>query len=263
MPRKKSTTEVVNEDSFKVAHLNLKFKPITNGQHNLENQIRKNTLTFCKGPAGTGKTFVSIAVALQLLKENPEINKICLVKSVSTLPDEEVGFLKGTLLEKMDPVMWSFIANFEKLIGEKVTNILKEKGIVEIKPIAYLRGVSLDNAIILVDETQNISVQNMRTILTRLGKNSKMIFLGDTQQIDIRNRKLSSLDFLFKHFTEVQDLGFVELTDEDIVRNPLIKRIEKKFRELDELDTVAYLGNGGNGNGNGTTTQKFSFFSKK
>lgn len=213
--------------------INVKIKCISAGQKELVNAIKTKELVFAVGMAGTGKTYLSCAVALELLKKNPDkYEKIILVKSVTVLPDEEIGFLKGTLKEKMEPIMYSFTGNFEKIIGKQLFNKLESEGFIEIKPIAYLRGVNIDNAIILIDETQNISKRNIRTILTRLGKNAKMVFLGDTEQVDLKRKNDSSLDFMFANFKEFDEIAFIELGEADEARNPLIPKLERKFNEI-------------------------------
>lgn len=203
-------------------------------QKELINSIKENEITICYGPPGCGKTYLSCAQSLKMLKMAPEIGKVYLVKSVTTLRNEEIGFLKGTMDEKMAPFMFSFMNNFEKLIGKGLTRLLKENNYIEYLPIAYMRGINIDNAVIIIDEAQNISIQNLKTIMTRLGENSRMIFLGDTKQKDIKNKKDSALEFLFDQFSEVRSVGVVSLGLDDVVRNPLIKDIEEVFDRFED-----------------------------
>ena len=182
----------------------------------------------------THNTFLACAEALKLIKTKPKYKKILLVKSVIQLPGEELGFLPGDLKDKLDPYMISFIDNFEKIIGESLTNKLRELGLIQIQPLAFVRGRSIDNTIIIVDEAQNISIQNMRTLMTRIGDNSKMVILGDVKQKDIKNPKNSSLEVVIDKFKGIDGFGCVSLRNpDDIVRNPIIKIIEKVFEELE------------------------------
>ena len=131
--------------------------------------------------------------------------------------------------------MISFIDNFEKIIGESMTKKLRELGIISIQPLAFVRGRRIDNTIIVVDEAQNISVPNMRTLMTRIGNDSKMVILGDVKQRDIKKKSDSSLEIIIERFDNKDDFGTVTLRDEgDIVRNPLIKTIEEIFDEIEE-----------------------------
>jgi phosphate starvation-inducible PhoH-like protein len=211
--------------------INVKLKAKTENQKKLMNSMKNNTITICSGSPGSGKTYVTCAAALEILKNDPKIKKIVIAKSVTVLQDEEVGFLKGTLKEKMEPVMYSFTGNFEKIIGLQKLELLKLNGYIQELPIAYIRGISIDNALIIVDETQNITKKNVKTIMTRLGENSKLIFLGDLEQVDMKKPELSALKHILKIFTDEPEFGTIELTDDDIVRHPLIKVILKKFRE--------------------------------
>lgn len=215
-------TSILSKIKIDIKHKNETQKTLTNS-------IKTNDVTICTGPPGCGKTYLTCAQSLIELKQDKNINKIVLVKSVTTLKSEEIGFLKGTLEEKMEPFMYSFIKNFEKIVGREIIETLKAEKIIEILPIAYMRGVNIDNAIIIVDEAQNISVDNIRTILTRLGENSKMILLGDLNQIDQKNKYDSALMFLTKHFKNIDKIDVVEFGLEDIVRHPLIKQIEPIF----------------------------------
>lgn len=194
--------------------------------------IEDKEIVICSGPAGTGKTYVACAQALKLFKNDQRYKKIYIVKSVTTLKDEEIGFLKGTLDEKMEPYIYSFIHNFEKIVGRSITKSLRDNGSIEVMPIAFLRGINFDDCIVLIDECQNITHDNMRTIMTRIGTNCKMIFLGDTGQIDLKMKKNSSLPMIMEKFSKVEEFGCIALSDEDIVRNPLIKKIEQVFNEL-------------------------------
>ena len=201
-------------------------------QKKLINSIKNNEITICAGPAGTGKTFVAIAMALSLLrKTSNRYKKIYLVKSVTTLKGEELGFLKGDLKEKIDPFMWSFYINMEKLILESSMKSLVEREIIRPFPLAYMRGASLDDCIIIADEMQNVTLDNSRTLLTRIGSNSKLILLGDINQIDMKNKQDSSLETLLNMFEETENIGSIAMSTEDTnVRNPIIDVIEAKFK---------------------------------
>jgi len=204
-------------------------------QKKLIKSIRDHEITICEGMAGCGKTYLSCYEALKLLKsEYPKYNRIILVKSVTTLKDEEVGFLKGDLKDKLLPIMYSFTGNFEKLIGKDLLEKLTNSGLIEQQPLAYVRGVSIDNAIVIIDECQNISVDNMKTILTRIGYDSKYIVLGDSKQIDIKNKKNSSLEKIMKGFEPHDGFGIVRLGKEDIVRHRLISIIDDVFNDIEK-----------------------------
>lgn len=137
----------------------------------------------------------------------------------------------NTMKEKMEPFIYSFMHNFEKVIGKYNVEALRNAGMIEELPIAYMRGINIDNSITIIDEAQNISIDNIRTIMTRLGENSKMIFLGDENQIDMKKKSESSLNFIINKFKDFDEVGTVVLGEDDVVRNPLIKKIEQIFRE--------------------------------
>jgi phosphate starvation-inducible PhoH-like protein len=238
--RKKLTPEEQQEafDAMNREHstgvlnkIKVDVKSKTANQKKLVNEIKSKEIVICSGLPGTGKTFISCAVALELLKNDPRYRKIVIVKSVTTLKDEEIGFLKGTMKEKMEPFMYSFMHNFEKVIGKHNVEVLRTAGMIEELPIAYMRGINIDNSITIIDEAQNISIDNIRTIMTRLGENSKMIFLGDENQIDMKKKNESSLNFIINKFKDFDEVGTVVLGEDDVVRNPLIKKIEQIFRE--------------------------------
>jgi phosphate starvation-inducible PhoH-like protein len=219
-------------DNLKSTKIDLKFK--NKNQKIFGDLIENKEVIICSGPAGTGKTYVACAQALKLIKSDDRFKKIYIVKSVTTLKDEEIGFLKGTMEEKMEPFVYSFIHNFEKVTNRSVISFMRSSGTIQIMPIAYLRGINFDDCIVLIDECQNITPDNMHTIMTRLGSNCKMIFLGDTAQIDLKNKRNSSLRLIMEKFASVEEFGVVEFSDEDIVRNPLIKKIETVFKEISE-----------------------------
>lgn len=181
----------------------------------------------------THNTFLAAAQALKLLKSEPHFKKIMLVKSVTDLKGEEVGFLKGELKDKMQPYMESFKDNFTKLIGPAFANKLQELGLIEVQPLAFIRGRSIDNTIIIVDEAQNLSYDVMKAVLTRIGENSKIIITGDVKQIDLKQKKESCLLWLTEKFEGNSHFGVVKFERTDQVRNPIINLIEDMFDELD------------------------------
>ena len=217
-------------DIFSLIKFELKFKNKT--QKDFHESIKKNDVTICIGSAGTGKTYLAVATAIKLLKDRL-FKKIVIIKSVTPLKSEEIGYLKGTMQEKMEPFIYSFINNFEKLIGKNNTLMLRESGYIETLPIAYLRGINIDDAIVIVDEVQNISHDNLKTILTRLGENSKIVLLGDTEQVDIKYKKDSSLLKLANKIKSKpnENVGLIEFNEEDIVRHPLTGYFINLFKE--------------------------------
>ena len=226
------------EDKF-MSSMSVNYKCRTQNQGKLRESIRNNEITIVSGLPGTGKTYIACAEALKLIKSKPKYKKILLVKSVTQLKGEELGHLPGDLNEKFDPYLGSFIDNFEKIIGESLTRKLRELGLINIQPLAFVRGRSIDNTIIVVDEAQNITLDNMRTLMTRIGDNSKMIILGDVKQKDLRNKKDSSLEVIIDKFNDMDNFGCVELSDpNDVVRNPIIKIIEEVFDDMSEPITT-------------------------
>ncbi len=217
-----------------VSTISVNIKCKTENQKKLVNSIKQNQITICSGLPGTGKTFLSCAQSLKLIKNFNKYKRIVLIKSVTTLKNEEIGFLKGTMEEKMEPYIDSFMDNFRKLIGKSRTLKLRDLGVIEVLPIAFARGRSIDSSIIIIDEAQNISLDNIRTLMTRIGDNSKMVILGDVKQKDIRNKKDSSLEVVLEKFKDVDGFGCVELRNpDDVVRNPIIKTIEEVFEKMD------------------------------
>lgn len=213
---------------------NVKLKAKNDSQLRLLKSMKENQITICNGVAGSGKTICSIFMALNLLKDRGNnYQKIFLVKSVTTLKGEEIGFLKGDLREKIDPFMESFKNNASKLFKNTNVNSLFETSIIKFLPLAYIRGTNLDNCIVILDELQNVSIDNARTLMTRIGENCKIICLGDSNQIDLKNKKDSSLDVVFNIFNNVDDIGCIlmDINDENC-RNPIIKIIETKFKEF-------------------------------
>ena len=193
------------EESRMTDTMTINVKCKTANQKSLVNSIKENEVTICSGPAGTGKTYLACAEALKLIKRYAKYRKIIIVKSVTTLKNEEIGFLKGGLREKMEPFMFSFVHNFEKLIGQTITSRLRELKTIEEMPIAYMRGINLDRSVIIIDEAQNISQDNK-------GGNG--------------------LTFLMDHFDNIKEIGCVQFNKSDVVRNPLIAKIERVFDSL-------------------------------
>ena len=205
------------------------FYPKNEKQEELVRMIEDREVVLATGVAGTGKTFVTLATALSLLGDR--YKQIIIVKSVTTLPGEEIGFLKGDMEQKMEPFIMSYTWNIDKICGEGSAKALMEKKIIKILPLAYIRGLSIDNSIVIIDESQNIDSHTFKTMMTRIGDNSKYIFLGDIEQIDRKKKVDSCLQTVMAIFEDSDIIGTIRFTDEDCVRNPIIPKILSTLRE--------------------------------
>ena len=220
------------EELLTSIRLSIKCKNET--QKKLINTIKDNDVTICTGPAGTGKTILSVFEALDLLKTQPnKYKQIKLVKSITQLKNEDMGILPGDEKEKLKFHMMSFMDAFYKLIGEPNTNKLIEANLINFEVFGSIRGRSFENVIIIVDEFQNISHDNAKTFLTRFSENTKTIILGDCEQIDIKNKKDSSLERLVNRVKKspVDGVGVVEFNETDIVRHRLTSYFINIFKE--------------------------------
>ena len=202
--------------------------PKTHGQLELLNALKNNDIVLVNGPAGTGKTFLCVAYAIKLLRQN-YVNKIVLTRP-AVEAGESFGFLPGDLKEKIDPYLAPLYDALYRLIGEDTTNKYIEKKIIEIAPLAYMRGRTLDNAFIILDEAQNTTITQMLMFLTRLGFNSKMAVAGDLEQIDLKYNKDSGLKDAFYKLKAIQGIKLVTLNEEDVVRHPLVTKIIKAYQ---------------------------------
>lgn len=176
----------------------------------------------------THNTYVTLATALNLLSAG--YKKVILVKSVTTIPGEEIGFLKGNMEQKMEPFIMSYMWNIDKICGDLSAQKLLDAKIIEVLPLAFIRGLSIDNSIVIIDEVQNIDSHTFKTLMTRIGENSKYILLGDTEQIDRRKKIESCLSTVVEIFKDSPIIGTIEFTDEDCVRNPIIPIILAELR---------------------------------
>lgn len=207
------------------------FEPKNEKQKELIKLIEENEIVIVKGVAGSGKSFVSLATALNLLGD--VYKQIILVKSVVTIPGEEIGFTKGSTADKMAPHMMSYTWNIDKLLGKGAADDLLDKKIIEIIPLAFFRGLSIDSSIVLVDESQNLSMDIFKTIITRIGENCKYVFLGDVEQVDRKKKQESCLQKVIDIFSDDEIIKTLEFADEDCVRNPIIPKILSKLRNID------------------------------
>ena len=189
--------------------------------------LNNNEIVFGVGPAGTGKTFIAVLYACNLLKHS-KIKKIVLVRPVVEA-GEKLGFLPGDIKEKIDPYLIPLYDCLEDCFGKENVEKMIEKGIIEIAPLAYMRGRTLDNACIILDEAQNTTLMQMKMFLTRLGFNSKMIITGDMSQIDLVNKSQSGLIEVNDLLKDVEGIKFVYFEKSDVMRNPLVYKIIEKY----------------------------------
>ncbi len=201
--------------------------PKTFNQKIYVDAIKKNDLTFGVGPAGTGKTFLGVAMALDALKSNI-VKKIILTRPVVEA-GESLGFLPGDLKEKIDPYLVPLYDALYDMLGVALTNTYLEKSIIEIAPLAFMRGRTLENAFVILDEAQNTTIAQMKMFLTRLGFSSKMLITGDPTQTDLPKGIPSGLNDALKHLSSLKDIDVVTFDTLDVIRHPLVQRILERY----------------------------------
>lgn len=207
------------------------IKPKTFGQKRYLDSLRKHDVVFGIGPAGTGKTYLAMAMAVAAFK-NKEVNKIVLTRP-AVEAGENLGFLPGDLQEKVDPYLRPIYDALFDILGADAFLKYFEKGLIEVAPLAYMRGRTLDSAYVILDEAQNTSNEQMKMFLTRLGFGSKAIITGDITQVDLPKGKESGLKTVTKILDGVKGIDFIYLTSADIVRHPMVQRIINAYEEYE------------------------------
>lgn len=207
-------------------------KPKTLGQKKYIETIKKNTITLGVGPAGTGKTYLAVAMAVTAFRAK-EINRIILTRP-AVEAGEKLGFLPGDLQSKVDPYLRPLYDALFDMLGAENFQKHQERGDIEVAPLVYMRGRTLDDSFIILDEAQNTTTEQMKMFLTRLGFNSKMVVTGDITQIDLPDGKRSGLKEAIKVLKNIEDIGVVRFNEKDVVRHRLVQDIIKAYEKQEE-----------------------------
>lgn len=213
------------------------IKPKTIGQKNYIDLIKKNMIVFSIGPAGTGKTYLAMAMAITAFKNN-EVSRIILTRPAIEA-GEKLGFLPGDLQSKVDPYLRPLYDALYQIMGPESFARNMEKGLIEVAPLAYMRGRTLDNAYIILDEAQNTTPAQMKMFLTRIGFGSKVIVTGDNTQKDLPVGSKSGLEVAMKVLKKVEGIGFCTLTSQDVVRHPLVQKIVKAYDDYESKSNTS------------------------
>ena len=207
------------------------IKPQSPNQQKMVDLMEKNDMLFAVGPAGTGKTYTAVALAVRALKEK-EVKRIILTRP-AVESGEKLGFLPGDLKEKLDPYMQPLYDALRDMIPSERLESYLEKGVIQIAPLAFMRGRTLDNAFVILDEGQNTTHGQMKMFLTRMGKRAKFIITGDPGQIDLPSRQVSGLKEAILALKDIDGIGMVHLNEKDVVRHRLVTHIIKAFRSIE------------------------------
>jgi len=210
------------------------IKAQTANQRKLVESMRKNDMVFAIGPAGTGKTYTGVALAVEALKSK-QVKRIILTRP-AVEAGENLGFLPGDLKEKLDPYMQPLYDALRDMIpAEKLASYI-EKGTIQIAPLAFMRGRTLDNAFVILDEGQNTTHNQMKMFLTRMGKNAKFLLTGDPGQVDLPRRTISGLKEALLVLKNVEGIGMIYLDDKDVIRHKLVKKVISAYKEIENRD---------------------------
>lgn len=207
------------------------IKPKTLGQKEYVDAIKNNMITFGLGPAGTGKTYLAMAMAITAFR-NDEVSRIILTRPAIEA-GEKLGFLPGDLQSKVDPYLRPLYDALYQIMGPENFAKNMEKGLIEVAPLAYMRGRTLDNAYIILDEAQNTTPAQMKMFLTRIGFGSKVIVTGDASQKDLAAGTVSGLDVACRVLSKIEDIAFCNLTSKDVVRHPLVQKIVNAYEKYE------------------------------
>ncbi|PZW38878.1 phosphate starvation-inducible protein PhoH [Mesonia algae] len=210
------------------------IKAQTANQRKLVELTKKNDMVFAVGPAGTGKTYTGVALAVKALKEK-EVRKIILTRP-AVEAGENLGFLPGDLKEKLDPYMQPLYDALRDMIPHEKLDTFIEKGVIQIAPMAFMRGRTLDNAFVILDEAQNTTHAQMKMFLTRMGKSAKFIITGDPGQIDLPPRSISGLKEALLVLKDVKGIGVVYLDDKDVIRHRLVKKVIEAYKKIENVE---------------------------
>lgn len=219
------------DDVIAVTEKGKSIQPKTLGQKEYISKIRNNDITFGIGPAGTGKTYLAVAMAVRAFKKD-EVNRIILTRP-AVEAGESLGFLPGDLKDKVDPYLRPLYDSLFEILGGEKFNKYLERGMIEVAPLAFMRGRTLDNAFIILDEAQNTTPEQMKMFLTRLGFGSKAVVTGDLTQTDLPTNKKSGLIHAAEVLKNVQGIGMITLTQKDVVRHELVQRIIMAYEKYD------------------------------
>ena len=211
-----------------------KIKPQTANQRKLVQLMFKNDMLFAVGPAGTGKTYTGVALAVKALKEK-QVRRIILTRP-AVEAGEKLGFLPGDLKEKLDRYMQPLYDALRDMIPAEKLELLIEKGVIQIAPLAFMRGRTLDNAFVILDEAQNTTHAQMKMFLTRMGKNAKFMITGDPGQIDLPRHTLSGLKEALLVLNNVNGVGIIHLDDKDVIRHRLVKKVIAAYKAIENND---------------------------
>jgi len=223
--------EKINDDTVCVTASGRPVKPKTMGQKKYLDQIRKNTVVFAVGPAGTGKTYLAMAMAITAFRSQ-QVSRIILTRPAIEA-GESLGFLPGDLQQKVDPYLRPLYDALYDIMGADTFHKNVEKGAIEVAPLAYMRGRTLDNSFIVLDEAQNTTPEQMKMFLTRIGFGSKAVITGDITQIDLPAGKSSGLNDAVSILEEVEDIGISQLSAKDVVRHQLVQKIINAYEKRD------------------------------
>ena len=208
------------------------IKPKTIGQKKYVDSIKNNMITFGIGPAGTGKTYLGMCMAIEAVKKG-DVQRLILTRPAIEA-GEKLGFLPGDLQSKIDPYLRPLYDALYQIMGAESFQANLEKGLIEVAPLAYMRGRTLDNAFIILDEAQNTTIPQMKMFLTRIGFNSKVIITGDDTQKDLPKDVVSGLDSAIKVLKNVEGISFIRLSSKDVVRHPLVQKIVIAYENFEK-----------------------------